>query len=389
MMGSGRRRAAVLSAAVAGAMVTTGCGGTAHPPRPAAVHGAPPLASLETSTVTAAGTWAVAVMGGSAARHNNFWQLLIRPVASSRWRLVTPPGTADNGGLVLADAGGQSVITAIRPSQRLLFSPLARTSDGGRAWSALSPLDAGLASVPDAIALAPASGGLLALLANGTVTTSAPGYATWTALTGERALAATPAGRRCGLRELTGVSLAPSGTPLLAGACARPGTAGIFAASPRGWQAVGPTLPAALAGQAVTVLRLTRIASQAVALLAAGTGRTASLMAAWSGGNGRWAISPPFPLGGGSPASEAFGPGGTVAVMLTGRRGAVVTAGHPWQALPRLPAGTATLAAGPGSAIQALAVDGTALTVWQTLPGATGWTRTQGITVPIQYGSSG
>jgi cation transport ATPase len=53
----------------------------------------------------AAGTWAVAVMGGSAATHDNFWQLFARPAGSQRWKLVTPPGTPGNGGLVLAGAG--------------------------------------------------------------------------------------------------------------------------------------------------------------------------------------------------------------------------------------------------------------------------------------------
>ena len=85
--------------------------------------------SLNTAVVTAAGTWAVAVMGGSAAQHNNFWQLLIRPAGSTRWKLVTPPGTADNGGLVLAGAG-QALIAAFRPSQYLTYTPLTESSSG-------------------------------------------------------------------------------------------------------------------------------------------------------------------------------------------------------------------------------------------------------------------
>lgn len=391
-MRSARRSARItitVGAAGATLMLTATACGTVAAPGSAAVRTPPSTTSLDTSTVTKVGTWAVVMMGGSAAQHDNFWQLFIRPAAGSRWRLATPWGTADNGGLVFADADGQSAITAFRPSQKLLYSPLARTSDGGQAWSAFGPLDARLASVPDAIALAPASRDLLALLASGAVSTAAPGYAHWTTLTTERALAATSAGRRCGLRELTAVSLAPSGTPLLAGACTHSGTAGIFGASARGWQAAGPTVPAALADQPVTVLRLTRVASQTTVLMVSGTGRKARLMAAWSAGNGLWAISKPFPLGGALPASEAFGPSGTVAVMLTGGNGVVVTAGHPWQALPKLPTGTATLAAGPGPAIQALAVRGGTLSVWQASPGRTGWAMTQRLTVPILYGSSG
>ncbi len=141
-------------------------------------------------------------MGGSAARHNNFWQLFIRPAGSTRWKLITPPGTADNGGLVLA-AAGQSLITAFRPSQNLTFTPLTETRTAGQAWSALSPVGAALASVPDALAMDPASGRLLAVLASGTVTQATPGYSTWTTLTSRRVLAATPPGRHCGLQALS------------------------------------------------------------------------------------------------------------------------------------------------------------------------------------------
>jgi hypothetical protein len=44
-------------------------------------------------------------MGGSAAEHNNFWQLFVRPAATGKWRLATPPGVASNGGLVVASPG--------------------------------------------------------------------------------------------------------------------------------------------------------------------------------------------------------------------------------------------------------------------------------------------
>jgi hypothetical protein len=60
--------------------------------RDAGRHGAvtrPPAvtASLSTSLTTAQGTWAIAVMGGSAASHNNFWQLFVRRAntAAGRW----------------------------------------------------------------------------------------------------------------------------------------------------------------------------------------------------------------------------------------------------------------------------------------------------------------
>jgi hypothetical protein len=115
-------------------------------------------------------------MGGSAAQYNDFWQLFLRPAGSTRWQLVTPPGTADNGGLVLAGSDGQPLVTGFRPSQNLTFSPLIQTRDGGHAWSSVGPLDAALASTPDALAINPGSASLLALLAGGTAEMAAPGY---------------------------------------------------------------------------------------------------------------------------------------------------------------------------------------------------------------------
>ncbi len=363
-------RALALTAVVAGAMLAAGCGTAVPPASRQSTRAAPPTPSLDTSLVTAAGTWAVAVLGGSAARHNNFWQLF--------------------GGLVLA-AAGQSLITAFRPSQNLTFTPLTETRTAGQAWSALSPVGAAIASAPDALAMDPASGRLLAVLASGTVTQATPGYSTWTTLTSRRVLAATPPGRHCGLKALTAASFTWSRTPLLGGICARPGTAGIFAAAHGTWQAAGPAIPAALARQDITVLRLTRTAQQTVALLAAGSGSAASLVTAWSADNcAHWTLSPPFPLHGAALTSASFGADGTAAVVLTGDQGETITGpAQRWRKLPALPPGTATLAAGPQGAISALAVHRTRLTIWQAFPGRATWTKAQTISVPIQFESSG
>ena len=67
------------------------------------------------------------------------------------------------------------------------------------------------------------------------------------------------------------------------------------------------------------VLRLTRTASGTAALLAAGTGPAASLVAAWSADAAATGpCRPPLPLHGATPTSASFGPGGTAAIMLTG-----------------------------------------------------------------------
>lgn len=386
------RRPTAAALILAGTVLAAGCGTATGAGRNPA-GSVPPVrtAFLATSLTTAAGTWAVAVMGGSAASHNNFWQLFVRPAGTSRWKLVTPPGVADNGGLVVADAGGRSLVTAFRPSQYLTFTPLALTRDGGGAWATAGPLDAALAGSPDALAAAPRTGRLLALLATGAAKLAAPGYTRWVTAATRRTLAATPVGRRCGLDRLTAAAFTPAGVPLLAGSCSRPGTAGIFAFQGGTWQAAGPALPAVLARQRITVLRLTRTPAGTVALLEAGTGPTASILAAWSSGSGRqWALSSPVRLVGAELTSASFGPSGAAAFIMNGSLAEAITgpAGS-WRPLPDLPPGTATLTRGPTGGFSALAVHRTKLTVWQLADGSATWHATQVIKVPIQFGSSG
>ena len=383
-----RRRTAAVAVILPAVLLAAGCGGTPATPPPA-TQAAPPAPSLNTSLDTTAGTWAAVVMGGSAAQENAFWQLFIRPAGSTRWRLVTPPGTADNGGLVLADGSGPALVTGFRPSQDLTFTPLIQTSNGGQAWSSLDPLDAALASTPDALAVNPASGQLLALLAGGTVQAAAPGGTTWHTLASPQALAATPAGQHCGLTALTAGAYTPAGITVLAGTCARPGTAGIFTAGNATWQAAGPALPAALAGQPVTVARLTRTGQGISALLTAGSGPGTSLLAAWSADGSHWTVSPPLALRGATLTSASFGPGGTTAIITTANHGQTITpGGSSWEPLPALPSGTATVAPGVGGTTDALAVHSGTLTVWQHAAGASVWTTIQVINVPIPYGSS-
>jgi hypothetical protein len=383
---SRRRRACLLLIAVA--VLSAGCGSAARQPAAPAGPAQPP--SLATSLVTASGTWAVAVLGGSAASHNDFWQLFVRPAGTGRWRLATPPGVASNGGLVLAGLGARSVVAGFRPSQELSFSPLAITHDNGAAWKP-GLLDSALADVPDALAAAPASGRLLALLANGGAELSRPGGTAWTRLATRQALAASAAGGRCGLGRLTAAAFSPSGVPLLASSCARPGTAGVFAYAGGTWQPVGPALPASYARQKVTVLRLTTESGTTMALLAAGTGSAARLLAASSTGSGaQWALSQPLPLHSASITSASFGPRGAVAIVLTGGHGETLTGtAVAWRPLPALPPGTVTLAPGPADRWDALAVHRTRLAVWRPAPGGATWAATQTINVPVGFGSSG
>jgi hypothetical protein len=382
------RRTTLASLLVAGTVLSAGCGSAS---RQAAAPGGPARPpSLATSLVTTTGTWAVTVMGGSAAEHNNFWQLFVRPAATGKWRLATPPGVASNGGLVLASPGAGSVVAGFRPSQDLSYSPLATTHDNGTAWTP-GLLDAALANVPAALAAAPGGGHLLALLASGQAELSGPGGTGWTKLATRQTLAASPAGRSCGLGSLTAAAFSPSGVPLLAASCTHPGTTGIFGYASGTWRLAGPTLPGTYAHQDVSVLRLTTTAGTTKALLTAGTGSAAHLLAAWSTASGApWALSPPLPLHGAKLTSASSGPGGTVAVVLTGNHAQAITGpAGAWRQLPALPPGTATLAPGSAGGWDALAVHGARLAIWQLARAGAAWAATQTINVPIGFGSSG
>jgi hypothetical protein len=387
-------RAAV---AICGVGLIAGCG--SQPARVASPSPPPATAPLSTSLVTAQGTWAIAVMGGAAATHNDFWQLFARPAGASRWSLATPQGVADNGGLVAAGAS-TSLVVGFRPSQNLAFSPLATSTDAGRHWTP-GLLDAGLADVPGAIAVGP-SGRVLALLQDGAIqaapTASAAAAGQWTRLSTLTALAASAPGRECGLTGVNAVSFGPNDSPMAAGSCARPGVAGVFTDVGGTWRPAGLTLP----GQGprmgtVRALGLAATAGGDVALLAGSIPGGNSLFAAWWNGT-RWTVS--APVTGGPVRAVGFGSGGSAWLLLgSGSRVQAETiggAGASWRALPPVPAGTqvlappgtGTLAPGPANSYDALAAAGATLTVWRLAHGAS-WAKVQLITVPIQYGSSG
>ena len=417
-----RRRAWAAAAAAVGGCVVAGCA-SARAPAPAPAPSAA-TAPLATSLAQAGGrAWAIVAMGGSAADDNSFWEVFTRPLGSTQWALVTPPGVADNGGLVAAvPPAAQGLDVAVRPSQDLTFSPLALTGNGGKTWDT-GLVDASVAAVPDALALG--GGRMLVLLGDGAIDQAAtsgagiPGEgvsgaappsasaAAWTRLAAPGAIAGSAAGRDCHVTAVTAVSLTAAGTPLVGASCARPGIAGIFAPAGSGWRAAGPALTGRLAGEPVRVLRLTAGGGAGTtALLQAGTGDgdrgPTSLLAAWTADGMHWTVSPPLPVNGAQVLSSGAGPGATAAwVLLAGGRAATIagpgapgTPGAPgatgtaWRSLPAPPHGTAVLAPGPGGALDALAVSGgSALTVFRLTP-AGAWQQTQVISVPVQLGSS-
>lgn len=332
-------------------------------------------------------SWATVPMG-AASGPNRFWQLFALSSIGARWSLVTPPDIATNGAIILAGQGGHSLVTGIRPSLYLTYSPVSSTHDGGTKWTTSPPVLAGLADRPDALAAAP-DGRLLALDQDGAAHLSGRN-GSWDRLATEQSLAASPAARICALTSLTAIAFSPAGTPLLGGNCARAGTPGIFSYGRNSWHLTKLALPTSLADERVTVIRLTRADTYSVALLRAGSGTAATMLAAWTRDGRKWQLSAPFELHDATVLSVSFGRRGAVAATLSGRRGEILLGpGGTWQPLPVLPPGSTVILALPAPGItNALAASGSTLTVWRERSTPTAWTKTQVIRVPIQYGSS-
>ena len=101
-----------------------------------------------------------------------------------------------------------------------------------------------------------------------------------------------------------------------------------------------------------------------------------------------------LPLDSRTLASTAAGSDGTLGVILTGGRAAVIrpgtgTAAAAWTALPALPAAAADLVLGPGRQVSVLSAGRTTVTAWQLAVAGTSWSPGQKLTIPVPFGSSG
>jgi hypothetical protein len=401
----GRVRRSALAAAVAATAsgaALAGCGSSsssspssaASPPAPSA-----PAASLATTVSTAKDSWAIVPMSANPT----FWEVFVRPAKSSAWQLVTPPGVADNGGLVAAADAGSGLTVAVRPSQDLQFSPVSATTDSGANWSTDGPLSKAVAASPDALAVSGRQ--LAAVLANGTVEASSDAGNSWRTLAKPSTIASAT-GQKCAAVHVSSVSFGPVPTQVLAaGDCGTTGAAGLFSYSAGdGWQRV--TLP--VSGPLVRLGAGTALVQAQDGLTALWAGdaphwyayaplsSSASPTPASSPGSSAadWTASAALPVtnavtaSGGLAGATPTSAGGMWVLLPGGQAATIGGPGQQWLLLPPTPAHTSVLASGPGTALDALAVSGSTLTVWQLDRGSTVWAKAQTINVPIALGSS-
>ncbi len=361
----------------------TGTSGSAPP----SIH-----APLEVSMTTKTGAWVALAMGDLGKLANTFWQLIFLPAGHSRWSLVTPPGFADNGGIVSAQAGS-TVVTGFEASQRIHFSPLASSSDGGERWSP-GILGSELAAVPDALA-GTSSGRVVALVGNPAtgVVSNAGGLYNWQRIVSARQLEATPLARACGIEALTGVALLPAGQLVVGASCSRPGDVGMFEDTASGWRPEEPSLPSSYATSTTSVLRLRSFDGGVSALIAAGSGARTALFGTRIAGKARWSMPVGFRLGPtGQLISSGVSSDGGLVVLVSSDKGPRVEVLNPgartWTEMPAPPVRTAVVSFEPGGVIGAFVVDHSRLTIFR-LAARSIWRRVQVMQVPIVYGSSG
>jgi hypothetical protein len=358
--------------------------------------GAAPLA---TSIDAAGGTWATVAMGQLDQPDNTFWQLLFRPTGATSWtNKIEATAVATNGGVLITPSQGRSLLAGVRPSGFLTFSPLIATVDGGQSWTN-GLLPGGLVASPDALA-ANASGSSLAITGTGSslssesvVTAGAHSLTNWQTLTSAGDLAASTGGGQCGPTALTAVAFNGS-DPVVGARCDRAGVVGLFERKGGAWTLAGPHLPASADGDQVSVVALQSSSDGLSGLVSAfGAGGTAVMAISTDDLGQSWQVSQPLQL---TPSEQltSVGPvgAGGFFVLLSSSSGPdrAVLLGAPqsaWKQLPSPPPGTATLAFGPGTSVEALAVNTATLTVW-TLGSTGGWHKGQMMTVSIQYGSS-
>jgi hypothetical protein len=327
---------------------------------------------------------------GAASGPNRFWELFWRANENTDWKLVTPPGVADNGGLALG-AHGPGLLVGFLPSFNLHFSPLATTTDDGTAWIP-QLLPAGLAPTADALAVSSRQVAAALIAAqHGTVLVRPAPAATWKHLTSAQAVAATPAARRCGVDHISAVAFAASGALLVGGSCTHPGQIAIYTDTSGVWRDVAPALPPALARRRASVLTLTQTDATTFTLLdLAGSANT--LVAAWSNdGGGHWQQTEPLALPAGSRLLAAGSSlNGATYVLSSARSMSLRVASRStgtWLTLPTPPTGTAAVTIGSNED-HALVVHHAVLGEWTLAAGARQWRKIGSRRIPIQYGSS-
>jgi hypothetical protein len=326
---------------------------------------------------------AVVPTGRLGDPQNRFFQTFTS--TGDGWRLTTPKGTATNGGLVVA--GPRSGAVAVLPFAASHVTALLAMDEGrpGRTGRVIPALVSG----PTSLTVSPASGALAMVTTSGEIQVATNPTAGLRRVLAVRALVGSPAGRQCGLADVSAAGVLPGGLLVVGGRCSHSGRSGLMVQDAAGrWKSL-----AAPHGGTWSVVRIDPTMDGAVALVSAAAGRRPELrLVSLRAGSQQW--SRPLSAAG-SLRSTAFidGRSPSYLLALADRHrvqawrlelgGAVVRVG------PSLAPGTQALVMGPGRRPTAFVVDGRAVEPLALDATAGRWVPGTRQVLPLAYGTSG
>jgi hypothetical protein len=378
------------SLAAGSSLLLAGCV-TNHP-----VAARSPLAAPLPTTFSAGTTSLVLLpMGHLSSRLNTFWQVFRQKSPVTPWRLDTPPGAADNGGLVRAsfssgDPPSGKVVLGFLASKLLSFSPLVSSSDARGSWNGQAVLPRALTPVPSSLVVTSSADYALVGKHGREILRASQLGGSWQPFLSRDELAQSPGGKACGVKALTSLSAAPGG--LLVGAsCSHGGTSPLFIYSASVFRVVKS---AAGAGQ--SVLGAYQTMSAEVVLLAGYVKRHQQLVALVTKGSG-FVTSSPLSLsanerlewaGADKAALYVLTASGRVASPRRERLLELAPGGSGWQLVSDLPVGTMAVGFSKGGQPEAFVVHDSRLSILR-FDHISGWRKLETLNVPILYNSSG
>ena len=325
---------------------------------------------------------AVVPTGRLGDPQNRFFQTFTS--TGDGWHLTTPRGTATNGGLVVA--GPSSGAVAVLPFAASHVTALLAMEEGrpGRTGRVIPALVSG----PTSLTVSPESGALAMVTTSGEIRVATNPTARLRRVLTVRALAGSPAGRQCGLKDVSAAGVLTGGLLVVGGRCSHQGRSGLMVQDAAGrWESL-----AAPHGGTWSVVRIDLTTDGAVALVSAAGRRPELRLVSLRAGSQQW--SRPLPAAGSLRSTaviEGRSPSYLVALAdrhrvqawRIGLGGAVVRLG------PSLTRGTQALVMGPGHRPTAFVVDGRAVVPLALDVTAGRWVPGPRQVLPLAYGTSG
>lgn len=195
-----------------------------------------PTTSFASSSTTAKGTIATLAMGNLADPSNTYWQVLTSTPSSMRFTVVTAAvAVATNGGILVAPGSTPATI-ALRPTNKLRFSPVLRASgSASQYWLPRQPLPGAARSISSS------AGASIAVVGSGEsakVITENSASSLWRVRSTLSSMEQVAAFRSCSPTALTSATFDASGNLVVGVDCAHSGATPFFRLEGGTWKPI-------------------------------------------------------------------------------------------------------------------------------------------------------